>query len=313
MKPSASFLTLLLLAALLTFCSPMQNPAPYPRKDNSFRIVAYATDAIIVDLIPYDKLTHINYSFLIPNADGTFAPLNNAWKLETIVESAHSQNVRVSVAVGGWGWDNEFEQMASRPESRTSFVKNLKSIADQYQLDGVDIDWEYPDPGESAQNFLALLKELRAALPDKLISTAVIGYGDEYGLGIPNETFALVDQVNVMTYDGDSHASMADFEKGLTYWGTRGLPKEKINIGAPFYSRPSEISFGELIQFDSAAAQVDSFEYNGSLENYNGIPTIQVKTRLAMQKAGGIMFWALDHDAQGEFSLVNAIYQTVNP
>jgi len=320
MKPSASFLTLrlaqgtalCLLAVLLASCSPMQNPAPLPREDKSFRITAYATDAIVVDLIPYDKLTHINYSFLIPNADGTFAPLNNAWKLETIVESAHSQNVRVSVAVGGWGWDSQFEQMASQPESRTFFVKNLKDIVDQYQLDGVDIDWEYPDPGDSAQNFLALMKELRAALPDKLISTAVVGSWDEVGAAIPVKVFTLVDYVNVMAYDGPDHGSMTEFEDGINYWSKRGVPKEEINIGAPFYSRPSEISFAKLVQFDPAAAQVDSFEYNGMLQNYNGIPTIQTKTRLAMKETGGIMFWALDHDAQGEYSLVNAIYQTVH-
>jgi GH18 family chitinase len=290
----------------------MQNPVPSSREDKSFRITAYATDAIIVDLIPYDKLTHINYSFLIPNADGTFATLNNAWKLESIVESAHSQNVRVSVAVGGWGWDEQFEQMAADPESRTSFVKNLKDIVNQYELDGVDIDWEYPDPGDSAQNYLALMKELRAALPDKLISTAVISYGDETGLGIPDETFAIVDYVNVMTYDGEIHASMQEFEEGINYWSARGLPKEKMNIGAPFYSRPGEISFAKLVQVDPSAAQVDSFKYNGAVQMYNGIPTIQAKTRLAMQKTGGIMFWALDHDAQGEFSLVNAIYQIVH-
>ncbi len=312
MKTNASFLTVYLLVALLASCSLMKNPAPSPREDKSFRITAYATDAIIVDLIPYDKLTHINYSFLIPNADGTFATLNNAWKLEAIVESAHSQNVRVSVAVGGWGWDSQFEQMASSPESRTSFVKNLKDIVDQYQLDGVDIDWEYPDPGDSAQNYLALMQELRAALPNKLISTAVISSGDETGLGIPDEIFAIVDYVNVMTYDGNIHASMEEFEEGINYWSARGLPKEKMNIGAPFYTRPSEISFSKLVQFDSAAAQVDSFEYNGTLQNYNGIPTVQTKTRLAMEKTGGIMFWALDHDAQGEFSLVNAIYQIVH-
>ncbi len=312
MKTSASFLTLCLLTALLTSCSLMQKSALSPREDNSFRIVAYATDAIIVDLIPYDKLTHINYSFLIPNPDGTFATLNNAWKLQSIVESAPSQNVRVSVAVGGWGWDSQFEQMASNPESRTAFVKNLKDVVDQYQLDGVDIDWEYPDPGDSAQNFLTLMKELRAALPDKLISTAVISYGDETGLGIPDETFAIVDYVNVMTYDGNIHASMQEFEEGINYWSARGLPKEKINIGAPFYSRPSEISFAKLVQFDPAAAQMDTFEYNGTPQMYNGIPSIQAKTRLAMQKTGGIMFWALDHDSQGEFSLVNAIYQIVH-
>ena len=312
MKTSASFLTLCLLAALWASCSLMQNPVPSPREDKSFRIVAYATDAIIVNLIPYDKLTHINYSFLIPNVDGTFLPLNNAWKLESIVESAHSQNVRVSVAVGGWGWDSQFEEMASDQESRTAFVKNLKNIVDQYQLDGVDIDWEYPDPGESAQNYLALMKELRAALPDKLISTAVISYGDETGLGIPDETFAIVDYVNVMTYDGNVHASMEEFEEGINYWSARSAPIEKINIGAPFYSRPSEVSFAKLVQFDPGAAQLDSFEYNGTPQMYNGIPTMQAKTRIAMQKTGGIMFWALDHDAQGEFSLVNAIYEVVH-
>jgi hypothetical protein len=34
---------------------------------------------------------------------------------------------------------------------------------------------------------------------------------------------------------------------------------------------------------------------------------------MAMQQANGIMFWALDHDTQGDLSLVNAIYQTAHP
>jgi hypothetical protein len=29
-----------------------------------------------------------------------------------------------------------------------------------------------------------------------------------------------------------------------------------------------------------------------------------------MEKASGILFWALDHDAQTELSLVEAIYET---
>ncbi len=150
------------------------------------------------------------------------------------------------------------------------------------------------------------------ALPEKEISTAVISFGDDTGLGIPSEVFELVDYVNVMTYDGDIHGSLVEFEKGLEYWSGRGVPKEKINIGVPFYTRPSEISFAKLVQFDPAAAQVDSFEYNGSPEKYNGIPAVQAKTKLAMQNAGGIMFWALDHDAQGEYSLVNAIFEVVH-
>lgn len=291
--------------------TPSALPSPIPQAD-PFRVIAYATEGVIPDLIPYEKITHINYSFLIPNSDGTFTSIINAWKLEAIVEEAHTQNVDVFIAVGGWGWDNEFEQVAASAEARTAFVKNLKAIVDKYQLDGVDIDWEYPDPGQSAQNYLTLMKELRAALPQKLISTAVLDHGDEYGLGIPNETFDVVDYVNVMTYDGPDHGSMEQFNEGLRYWTERGVPKKKINIGVPFYTRPDELTYAKLVALDPAAAQTDTFEYNGKMQTYNGIPTIKKKTALAMQNAGGIMFWELNHDAQGDLSLVKAIFEVVH-
>jgi spore germination protein YaaH len=144
-----------------------------------------------------------------------------------------------------------------------------------------------------------------------------VSYGDDHALGIHPDSFALFDFVNVMTYDGHDHGSMEQFEKGLSYWSERGLPKEKIVMGLPFYSHVKDstvagVAFSKLVQADPAAAQVDEFDYYGLPEVYNGIPTVQAKTRIAIEKANGIMFWALDHDAQGEFSLVNAIYQTVH-
>jgi GH18 family chitinase len=278
----------------------------------SFRIIAYATDGIIEGLIPYDKLTHINYSFLTPKEDGTFNPIVNGWKLKNIVQNGHKQNVKVLISVGGWGWDDQFETVAASPALRGVFVQNLKAFVDEYQLDGADIDWEYPDAGQSSQNFLALIHELRAAMPDKLLTTAVIAYGDDTGMGIPTESFELLDFVNVMTYEGPDHGSMEQFKNGLTYWSGRGLPKDKLVIGVPFYGMPGGISFSKLVDNDPAAAQVDTFDYVGTAQHYNGIPTIKEKTKIAMQQAGGIMFWDLDHDAQGEFSLVNAIYQTAH-
>ena len=305
---------LFILCLLLAACSapalsePVMSPAP-----PSFRIIAYATDGVVETLIPYNRLTHINYSFLTPNADGTFNHIVNGWKLEKIVETSHAQGVQVLISVGGWGWDAEFEEMAADPESRGAFVQNLKAFVDEYRLDGADIDWEYPDPGESSQNFLALIRELRTAMPDKLITTAVVAYGDEYGMGVPAETFELFDFVNVMTYAGRDHGTLEQFNKGLEYWSGRGLPSEKIVLGVPFYSEPGGISFAKLTKNDPASARMDSFEYIGAQQNYNGIPTIQEKTRIAMEKSSGIMFWALDHDAQGEYSLVEAIYQVVHP
>ncbi|HEX6034768.1 MAG TPA: glycosyl hydrolase family 18 protein [Anaerolineales bacterium] len=313
------FLCIYLLAILLTSCSTTGTPSPEPTvisspsptSDLRFIILAYATDGIFADIIPYDKLTHINYSFLTPKVDGTFNPINNAWKLKQIVKDAHAHNVRVCISVGGWGWDAQFEDLAASPESRSAFVQNLKAFLEEYNLDGVDMDWEYPDPGPSSQNFLALIRELRAALPDKLLTTAVVSYGDEHGLGVPNESFELFDFVNIMTYDGPDHGTMEQFERGLSYWSERGLPKEKMVMGAPFYGDPN-MPYFKIVQADPNAAQTDTFEYFGRTYHYNGIPTMQAKTRLAMENAGGMMFWALDHDAQGDLSLVNAIYQTVH-
>ena len=270
------------------------------------------TEGMIEPLIPYDKLTHINYAFLTPKADGAFNPLLNKRLLKMVVQKAHSRNVKVLISVGGWGWDPQFEELAAGPESRAAFVQNLKAFMDEYQLDGADIDWEYPDPGQSSQNFLALIRELRKAMPDQLLTTAVISYGDEHGLGIPPESFASFDFVNIMTYDGPNHGTMEQFDKGIEYWSERGLEKEKMTIGAPFYSRPDEVPYAKLIKQDPAAAQVDAFEYFGKMQSYNGIPTLKKKTGIAIQKTGGIMFWALDHDTQGPLSLLNAIYRTVH-
>ena len=317
--------SLCLLALLLTCCSAPAMPSPTAEATSSpeptmsptpvasqFIILAYATEGIVANIIPYDKLTHINYAFLTPKADGTFNRVTNGWKLQQIVQTAHQHGVRVCISVGGWGWDEEFEEMAASPETRTAFVQNLKAFVDEYQLDGVDMDWEYPDPGQSAQNFLTLIQELRETMPDKLLTTAVVAYGDEHGLGIPAESFELFDFVNVMTYDSSDHGTMEQFEQGLSYWSGRGVPKEKIVLGTPFYGDP-DLPYFKIVQTDPAAAQTDTFDYYGTLYHYNGIPTIQAKTRIAMERAGGIMFWTLDFDAQGELSLVKAIYDAAHP
>jgi len=317
------FLNFGLFALLVTSCSaqatpvnepsqepvlmPTETPVPEPEP---FRIVAYATDGIIESLIPYDKLTHINYSFLTPKDDGTFNLINNGWKLKLITENAHKHNVKVLISVGGWGWDQQFETVAADPSLRSAFVQSLKAFVDEYQLDGADIDWEYPDAGQSAQNFLAMMTELRAAMPDKLFTTAVVSYG-ENGMGILPETFELFDFVNVMTYDGPDHGSMEQFERGLSFWSERGLSKEKIVMGIPFYGDPN-LAYNKIVQEDPAAAQMDTFEYAGATYHYNGIPTVEAKTHMAMEKASGIMFWTLNFDTQDEYSLVNAIYETAH-
>lgn len=284
--------------------TPMPEPLP-------FRVLAYVTSSIVPETIPYDRLTHINYAFLIPNEDGSFAPFANGWKLKKIVADAHEAGVTVMISVGGWGWEKQFEVMAADSATRMAFVENLVAFVEEYNLDGVDMDWEYPLPGDSAENFVLLSQELRAAFPDKELTTAVVSYGGT-GEGMLPETFPLYDTINVMTYDGAEHGTMQQFTDGLAYWLDRGVPAEKLVMGVPFYSRPNEILYRKIVESNPENAYADTVEWGGAVETYNGIPTIQEKTRLALENAGGIMFWTLDQDAFDELSLLKAIDDTVD-
>jgi GH18 family chitinase len=121
-----------------------------------------------------------------------------------------------------------------------------------------------------------------------------------------------MDFVNLMAYDGGTpHSSYQYALDSIDYWQARGLPPEKTVLGVPFYARPNEAPYWRIVDAFPEAAQVDEFDYYGAQINYNGIPTMQAKTELALERASGIMIWALEHDAPGDLSLLTAIYQTV--
>lgn len=297
---------------LLGGCLP-QKASPTPSQP--FRVLAYITEDTIPELIAYDKLTHINYAFILPRPDGSIRDVSNPWKLKKIVETGREHGVSVLISVGGWGLEKEFEAIAADPAIRAVFVQNLVDFAAEYELDGVDIDWEYPVVGVSDGNYLALMRELRAALPDHvLLTTAVPAYGRNAD-GFPAESFEVLDFVNLMVYDlsREAHATMEMAEQSLDYWQGRGLSVEKTVLGVPFYSRPGEVPYRRMVQSDPAAAQLDVFEFAGALQYYNGIPTMQAKTELALRRASGIMFWALSHDTMDndEYSLLAAIDRVV--
>ena len=281
----------------------------------AFRVVGYVTDtgAQISDE-QLDMLTHVNYAFALPNTDGSLGGLSNPWKLQDYVERAHARRIDVLISVGGWGPDPEFEALAADPASRDRFVADVTGMVADFGLDGADIDWEYPDPGASAEAFVSLMSELRAALPeDKLLTAAVAAVGPSAD-GVMPEVFGSVDFLNVMAYDGggSAHSPMTYAEEALDYWTALGLAPEQAVLGVPFYSRPAEVSYRELVEADPAAANVDEFDWHGTLQNYNGLATIRAKTDLAMQRAAGIMIWTVAHDTTDNTSLLGAIRETIS-
>jgi chitinase len=290
---------------------PTAVPTAMPALDG-FRIVGYVTDwDVVVDVIQFDKVTHINYAFLLPEPDGTVRDVANPWKLDQVVTQAHARGVKVLISVGGWGYDQQFETLAAKPETRAAFEAALLRYVKDHALDGVDIDWEYPTGDTSAQNYLALMQALHAGLQPqgKLLTAAVAALGDN-GASILKEVFDEVDFLNLMVYDGPetNHASYGYALAALDYWAGRGLPPEKTVLGVPFYARPGEQTYRKLVDYDAAAANTDELDYYGQKVYYNGIPTMQQKVRLARQRASGLMIWALPQDTTDGTSLLNAIY-----
>ena len=282
---------------------------------SAFRIIGYAPEwDTVVKEIQFDKLTHINYAFLLPRADGFFENLEHPEKLKEIVSEGHSHGVKILISIGGWGYDEQFEALAADADRRGTFVQEAIRFANEYDLDGVDIDWEYPDPGESSQNYLALMRELRASLPvGKLLTSAVVSKGS-LAEGIPAQVFPVVDFLNIMVYDNSQtdHSPYWLAEEALDYWQARGLPVEKTVLGVPFYGRPDGVAYRNLVQADPSAAERDISDYSGKDVFYNGIPTMQRKTELALKRASGIMIWELAHDTQDATSLLGAIFETVH-
>jgi chitinase len=126
-----------------------------------------------------------------------------------------------------------------------------------------------PDPSsDSAENNVLLMRELydRLKPQDKLLTAAVAAHGSNSD-GTLDEVLELVDFLNLMAYDGEGHASMDYAIQSLDYWSGRGLPKEKMVLGVPFYSRPGEISYRKLVEADPAAAQQDEMDYYGRMNS----------------------------------------------
>lgn len=276
-----------------------------------FRVVGYLPEWR-GDVAPAQlaQLTHVNYAFLLPTATGGLQPLANPAKLRRLVAAAHAVGVRVLVSVGGWhdGDHRAFDAIGASAAGTNALVASLLAFAADYQLDGVDLDWEHPD-ARTAGGYAALVRQLAAALHGRgLLLTAAVAGGTWAGPGILPSVFADVDFLNVMAYDAPppAHSTYADAAQALTYWKSRGLPAGKAVLGVPFYGQPGGEAFAALVArgADPGADQLAGV-------GYNGLATVGRKTNLAFDQASGIMVWELTQDAAGANSLLAAVTRVV--
>jgi chitinase len=223
--------------------------------------------------IDADSLTRINYAFAnIENGRMVTGFSMDKENFAFLVSLKHQNPLlTVLVSVGGWLWSTNFSDVSLTPQSREIFIQSVMEFLARYDLDGLDIDWEYPGligsghpfRAEDKQNFTLLLKELRARFTvetskthKKLYLTIAAGSSDEFLAHTEmDKVQRYLDTVNLMCYDyyessSDTltghHAPLftnpADPKKVSTNasvlaFEKAGVPPAKILLGLPFYGR----------------------------------------------------------------------------
>lgn len=125
------------------------------------RVVGYyptwGSSNLPVSSIKFNELTHINYAFGEPNADGSLTGIVDT----ALIGNAHRAGCRVLLSLGGSNSEGYFSPMAADTTSRTTFVNNLLAYILVYHYDGADFDWESDNPITSADSAdeLAMMKQ----------------------------------------------------------------------------------------------------------------------------------------------------------
>ncbi|MFC3880345.1 glycoside hydrolase family 18 protein [Algoriphagus namhaensis] len=200
--------------------------------------------------IPVEKLTHIIFSFTkVIDGEMKFQDEESTGpKLAALVQQKERHpDLKVMIACGGWGADG-FSDMALTVESRARFIASAKDFIQKYQLDGMDMDWEYPGISgagtmarpEDKDNFTALMKGLREMLDSldtpQTLTFASAGWKRYFDFVDMDEVMKYADYTNVMTYDQVSGNSI--YTGHHTPLG--GVKSEEIQ-GTPFHAHLDSI------------------------------------------------------------------------
>jgi chitinase len=302
-------------------------------------IIAYYTENSLVLPDPA-CLTHINYAhgrFVNKETGDGGIWIEQPEKLQKVVElKKQKPSLKVLLMIGGWGDKADgFSEMARDAKKRALFCQTCAEHIKNYNLDGIDIDWEYPTAGPSengkhpddTRNFNIVLKELREAIGnEKIISYASSANADYVDWAT---AMLYLDYVNVMTYDmgnppyhnaplyySASITKKRSVDQSVSLHKGKGIPADRLVMGVPFYGHgtdpyKADVKYNEMstvfsskyegknIRKWDAVAKVPYLvdEAGTFLLGYDDEESVTLKGEYVMQKKLlGVMFWEYRHD-----------------
>ncbi|KAG5724966.1 Chitinase A1 [Termitomyces sp. T112] len=264
---------------------PLQNgtgaatPSSYPL------VMAYYPDWVDIrpEDVPFHLFDWIDFAFALPtNSMGLTwdNPDSAPEKLHQLVSRAHSCGTKVKLSVGGWTGSKYFSSAVRTQKARDLFANSIYDVYNEFNLDGIDLDWEYPgrggadgneiDPDDSS-NFLLFLQKLRSVLPaDTCITAAVqtVPFMDAQGepmkdlkpfAALLNWTMLMNYDVwtsspfpgpNAPMYDGCQNSTQPESNAvaGVQKWTSAGFSSAQLVLGVPSYGYLSSSSAQGLRQ-----------------------------------------------------------------
>jgi len=253
------------LFSLLVLCMGMCILYAQTPKRNLAIMAYYTGNGTEINQYHIDELTHLIFSFL--HLRGTQLAVDSPADSVILRQLSALKNqyphLKVMVSMGGWGGCESCSQAFSTSKGRQQFAQSTKKILDEYDLDGIDLDWEYPAiqgyPGhlftpQDKKNFTDLIRCLRHELGKKKIISFAAGGFDAYLCHSIDwhKVVSLVNYVNLMSYDlvngyskvtglhtplYSSAKQPESVDNAIHYFDSIKIDMHKIVIGAAFYAR----------------------------------------------------------------------------
>ncbi|KAF1978144.1 hypothetical protein BU23DRAFT_654588 [Bimuria novae-zelandiae CBS 107.79] len=191
----------------------------------------YARAHMVTDL-PADKLTKVNYAFanvnnvtgevfltdewadiqfgypgdVATNSSQLLGNFNQLYKLKQ-----NNRNLKVILSVGGWSFRGNFRPALANEITRQKFCDSSLQLIADLGLDGIDIDWEYPEDATDSANLVDTVARCRKTF-DEYAHVNAAGYHFDLGISAPAgpqrytvfpiaELDPLIDNWNLMAFD----------------------------------------------------------------------------------------------------------------
>lgn len=200
------------------------------------------------------------------------------------IKAGHEVGCRFVASIQSTSSDDRLTTIAHDPSLTATFVENIRSYLRTYELDGIDIDWEWPDSGDGAYytTFMKALHDgLKSENPYWLVTSAIPGltWYKRYDLA---NSWVSHDFINLMTYEmqiksrGTFQSALysgsnsrfyytldCSIDATMMLWDGIGVDLSLVLAGIPFFTR----AFTDCAGMGQSATDAIALSY-GYLQSY---------------------------------------------